>query len=70
MTNEVTSEGFSGINKSSIDLNNAQHMGHSTFVGDIFRMVEHRNVLSDWIDQILRFTSSGADFSKYSIVAD
>ena len=70
MTNEVTSEGFSGINKSSTHLNNAQHMGHSTFVGDIFRMVEHRNVLSDWIDQILLFTSADTEFSKYTVVAD
>ena len=33
-------------------------------------MVEHRNVLSDWIDQILLFTSADTEFSKYTVVAD
>ncbi len=32
--------------------------------------IEKRNVLSDWISQILGFTSPSADFSKYTVVAD
>lgn len=32
--------------------------------------IESRNVLHDWITQILKFTSSTTDFSKFSIVAD
>lgn len=32
--------------------------------------IEERNVLSDWISQILGFTSPSADFSKYTVVAD
>ena len=32
--------------------------------------IEPRNILSDWITQILRFTSLSTDFSKYTLVAD
>lgn len=32
--------------------------------------VEYRNILSEWVDQILHFTSPSTDFSKYTIVAD
>ena len=31
---------------------------------------ESRNVLHDWVSQILKFTTSGTDFSKYRVVAD
>jgi phosphomannomutase len=34
------------------------------------KSVEHRDVLDDWTTQILRFTSSDTDFSKYRVVAD
>lgn len=33
-------------------------------------MIEHRDILPDWISQILRCTSSDTDFSQYTIVAD
>ena len=32
--------------------------------------IEHRNVLEDWILQILKFTSPSTNFSKYTVVAD
>ncbi len=31
---------------------------------------EYRDVLEDWVTQILKFTSSSTDFSKYRVVAD
>ncbi len=53
--NEET-EDFSGIN--------------NTALWEISRMIEHRDILPDWISQILRCTSSDTDFSQYTIVAD
>ncbi len=31
---------------------------------------EYRDILDDWVVQILKLTSSSTDFSKYTVVAD
>ncbi len=44
--------------------------GEWWMVNDEVEKIEHRNVLEDWILQILKFTSPSTDFSKYTVVAD
>ncbi len=39
-------------------------------MNDAWEQIEQRNVLADWVTQILKFTSPEQYFSKYTVVAD